>query len=278
MTKKPAAGRSAAAKAPWPPRPRSLDLALIAIGVQVFFSIARGALTWAYTSSLRQSLVDSNKAKKKPLDLCNVRNSKGCLDVNKQVHLSQILLLASAVLLSLLILLSVRTMLRGTRSGRAMYIAISLVGAFIGFAGSPLSILAVIGGGPVPLTVATGLAGVGSLVAIVVLFRPDAKVFFTPAGTAAGAAPRPGLSSLFGPKQPRGPRPGAGVPRGVPARGGARATAGSAAGSAGRAEAAERPTVASARSRAKMRSDAEAKGAALARSRAKASKSRRTDV
>jgi hypothetical protein len=153
--------------------------------------------------------------------------------------------------------MTMMSILRRGRSGRGINLALTLVaGLLAGYAGSPISVLLVISGGPAVLTGIAAVAALASIVAIVMLYRPDTKAFLNPDGVPA----RPGgLGALFGARPPRAPRPGL-----------ARA--------AGPAEATSPVPTEAPKSRAKVRSDndAIAKGAELARSRAKASKSRRS--
>jgi hypothetical protein len=238
----------------WPP---SLRLAVIAVAAQILLSLLRGVAVFGYTASLRAQEIKVNKdAGKSTKILCSVSAKKGCLDVASEVHTYQLQVLLYGVLVSVLVAMTVMSILRRGRSGRALYLAVTLAsGLLAGYAGSPVSLLAVISGGPVVLAAITALAAAASIVAMVMLYRPDMKAFLNPSGAPA----RPGgLGALFGPRPPRRPRPGA-APAAEPVV---------------KAVPAEAP-----RARAKVRSDndAVAKGAELARSRAKASKSRRSD-
>lgn len=247
-----------------PELPRTINLALMAIGAQVMLSLVRAGVLWGYTGTLRQSLTDANAAKDKPRELCGSAHPKGCLDVAHQVQVSLIELTVGAVLISVAVMLCARKIRQGVRSSRTVFAVLSVVGSFVGFAGSPLSIIALSGGGPVPLLVVTALAGLAALAAVVLLFLPESTRFFP----RPGADPaRPGLGSMFRarPIKERKPPPATGP----------RSTAASRA--AGRTAAAQRTP---AGARAKLRADeaAVARGAQLARNRAKASKSRRTEL
>jgi hypothetical protein len=241
--------------------PRSIVIAFYAICAQIGLSVLYAVLSWPLGTQLHKAIVDNNKKAKPPKTLCEVSRVKGCLDVSKTVHTLQIETSVITAVVALVVVLMLQRIRRGTRSGRSAYIVVSVVGGFVGFAGSPFSLLVVASGGPTALRVDSAAAAAASILAIVVLFRPDSKQFFdlmSPRVGATGAAPRPGLGSLFRPRPPveRKPQPTAGA----------------------------RPTTASPAERrlakAKTRNDAEAvaRGAALARGRAKASKSRRTDI
>jgi hypothetical protein len=177
------------------------------------------------------------------------------------------------------VVLMVQRIRRGTRSGRTFYIAASVLGALVGFAGSPISLLSVASSGPAIPRIVSTIAAASSVVAIVMLFRSDSQRFFDlksprPARGAAGGAgaARPGLGSLLRPRPPAPANGKAGV-NGKPQVNGKRSPAaptGPASDARGEGRLAK----------AKSRNDAEAvaRGAAMARNRAKASKSRRTDI
>jgi hypothetical protein len=113
------------------------------------------------------------------------------------------------------------------------------------------------------------LSGVASIVAIVLLFLPESRVYFRAVGDLRraefaakhGATPPPARGSLGGLFRPRPPAPATSRETGVSLD--------------KHAEAAGRPRAAKAKSRTEA--EAIARGAQLARERAKASKSRRTE-
>ncbi|MFN2518735.1 MAG: hypothetical protein ABR604_06770 [Jatrophihabitantaceae bacterium] len=249
-----------------PEPPRTINLAIAAIYAQIALSVLRAGLLWAYTGSLKQSLIDANNTRsaKDKLVLCGSAHPKGCLDVAHQVQVSLIELTVGSILISLAVLMCARKIRHGVRSARTMFVVLSIIGSFVGFAGSPLSVLALGSGGPLPLLLVTGLAGLASLAAIIALFLSESTRFF-PRPVRSGAPSR-GLGGLFAPRPPAGDKT-------APATG-TRSTAGL------RAPANETAKVANSGARAKGRADeaAVARGAALARSRAKASKSRRTEL
>jgi hypothetical protein len=266
--------------------PRSIGIALYAIYAQLAFAVAYAILSWPLGNQLHKSIIDSNSKAKTPKKLCGVPRLAGCLDVNKTVHTVQIETAVGTVLVGFVVVLMIARIRRGTRSGRTFYIAASVLGALVGFAGSPISLLSVASSGPAIPRVVSTLAAVSSVVAIVMLFRSDSQRFFDlksprPArgapgsGGAAGAA-RPGLGSLFRPRPLADSKPPANAKAGVngkPQVNGRRSPVS--------------PTSSAADSRsagrlakAKSRNDAEAvaRGAAMARTRARSSKSRRTDI
>lgn len=272
--------------------PRSIGIALYAIYAQLAFAVAYAILSWPLGNQLRKSIIDSNNKAKPRKTLCEVQRVAGCLDVNKTVHTVQIETAVGTALVGFVLVLMVQRIRRGTRSGRTFYIAASVLGALVGFAGSPISLLSVASSGPAIPRVVSTLAAVSSVVAIVMLFRSDSQGFFDlksprPARGAAGApgsagaagaagAARPGLGALFRPrpladtKLPASGKAGVGGKPGVNGKRPAAAPTGSAAD----------PRAAGRLAKAKSRNDAEAvaRGAAMARNRARASKSRRTDI
>jgi len=245
----------------------TINLALAAIGAQIVLSLIRAGLLWVYTGDLKQSLIDTNDARsaKDKLVLCGSARPKGCLDVAHQVSVSLIELTVGSVVISLAVLMCARKIRQGVRSARTLFVVLSVVGSFVGFAGSPLSILALGSGGPLPLLLATGLAGLASLAAIIALFLRESSKFFP--RPMRGGAPSRGLGAMFGPRaaSERKPQPASG-PRSNAGSGAAARTSPAQGNSAG------------ARAKARSEEAAVARGAQLARSRAKASKSRRTEL
>lgn len=236
--------------------PRTIKLAIAAICVQLSFALMYAVSEWPLGAELRRSLIDTNKGKKTPTPLCGNRPGKGCLDAAKSVRALQIETTLGTVLVAIAIALFVRRIRRGIRSGRTGYTAISLISVVVGFAGSPLSIMAVTYSGPVLLRAFSVLAGAAALAAIVALFLPESTRFLPKPVRGRGGG-------LFAPR-PRKPLPPTGLRSSAASRAAdPAATKGSASGA-----------------RAKDRTDeaAIARGAALARSRAKASKSRRTEL
>lgn len=246
--------------------PRAITLAIAAACTQVFFSVLYAVLTWPLSDQLRRTVINTN-ARTKKTPLCDITPGKGCLDVAKSVHAYQIDTSIGTLLVSIGILLLVRRIRRTNRSARPMYAAISLIGAVVGFAGSPLSILAVVSAGPVLPRVISTLGAAAGLAAIVLLFLPTSASYFAPPVQRRSGSSR-GFGGLFSPR-PRKPMPPTGLRRKAAAPTAAAPTAaGNPAKGGGRGV------------RAKERANdaAVARGAALARSRAKASKSRRTEL
>jgi hypothetical protein len=257
MTKPDAAANSAEQST----LPRTIQLASAAACTQVCFSLLYAALQWPLGDQLRRSVLKANGRKDKPSLLCDSHPGKGCLDVGKSVRSIQIQTTIGAILVAIAIALLLVRIRRGVRSARAFYIAVSVIGALVGFAGSPLSILAALAPGSVLLRLVSAVASVASVVAVVLLFLPESTKFF-PRPERAGASGR----GLFGPRPaPRQRPPRASGPfSSAASRGTARVTA--------------KPTAAGARAKVRSEEAAVARGAQLARSRAKASKSRRTEL
>jgi hypothetical protein len=239
-----------------PAPPRSMQLALGAIIVQLVLAAVYAILSWPLANQLHDAVIKSNAKQKKPKVLCGATRPGGCLDVDKTVHAIQRSTLIITVVIGLLIIFLMPRLRKGVRSSRTFYVAVTIISAMLGFSASPLSLVAVFSGGPVAPRVIAVLGAIASVIAIVALFVRESQRYFAQRSPNP-LGPRPGLGSLFRPR-PQAPRPDR-VPgmRSNPNRGENRPAA-----------------------RAKSRNDAEAiaRGAALARSRAKANKSRRTDV
>ena len=264
----PAPGRKPGAGAPADaPRPRSIIATLYAIGVQLVFAAVAAVLAWPLADELRREIIKANNnAGKNKKALCVPGQTiKNCLNVDSTLHSLQLRTLIGTIFVTAVLVYSAVRLYRGVRTGRTLYIAVSVIGGlFVGFGGSPLAIASAFAGGPAAPRIVQTVAGLASVFAVVLLFRPDASQFFatwSPRPTGATAGGRPGgFGGLFRPAPPRERKP-------APATG-VRSTA------ASRAEA----RVAKA-AKAKSRNDAEAiaRGAELARTRAKAAKSRRTE-
>jgi hypothetical protein len=240
-----------------PAPPRSMQLALGAIVVQLVLAAVYAILSWPLASQLHDAVIKSNAKQKKPKVLCGVTHPGGCLDVDKTVHAIQRSTLIITVVIGLLIIFLMPRLRKGVRSSRTFYVAVTIISAMLGFSASPLSLVALFSGGPVVPRVIAVLGALASALAIVALFVRESQRYFA-VRSPNPLGPRPGLGSLFRPRPPA-PRTSERVAgmRSNPNRGENRPAA-----------------------RAKSRNDAEAiaRGAALARSRAKANKSRRTDV
>ena len=233
-----------------PPRPRSVELATVAVGAQLLFAVVYAGLSWGFTAQIRRLIIDDNNKASHP---------KNPFDANKQLHMFRLATTQSTVLFVILLVLLTVMFRRGSGTGRWMFVVLCVIGGlFVQFVGSPLGIFAVTSKLPKAMGVVGTVSALASIVAIALLVVPGSATWFREMKLLAnpGAAQRPpGLGSLFAPRRPAVPPP--------PPRGSARTAA----------------NPAQAKSKAKVRADAEAvaKGAELARSRAKANKSRRSD-
>lgn len=252
------AARSDAAAAT-PPAP--VRQAVVAIGVQIVCGLAAALASWAFVSEYRVSLLRSNKDAKTPKTLCSVSKVKGCLDPDRTVHAFLVQSTIAAVVFVIALALLTRGILRGSRQSRMLYIIVSVVGAFLGFAASPLALLSLLSSGPAVIRVLSTIGALASIAAIVLLFRPAAARYIEAHSPRPAPGTRPKNSSLRSILAPRPMTDG-----------------GSTSGVSMTKEAADADAPARA-AKAKRRTDAEsvARGAELARARAKASKSRRTE-
>lgn len=242
------------------PIPRTIDWACIALGVTAVALVVRGLALLGSTSQLTAFLIktnnDAGSKKKTPY---------GPAQVNSDLHaLRQGTLLTGVVIgLALVLLLLAYRRVRTASGSRWAMLIVML------FTTLPLYVVP-IKGFPVFPEVAGVVVGVGSVVALALVFIPKpSQQYFRDCRDALvppelRGQPRPGL---FGPRRQR---PGLAGP-------GGRAAAARAAAQSRSAATSER-TGGAGKARAKVRSDADAiaRGAELARSRAKASKSRRT--
>jgi hypothetical protein len=243
-----------------PVPPRTINLVIAAVCVQVVFLLIRAGSMFGYTDELRRLLVDSNKKAKKPV------NPYGPSQIADDLHHLRTNGLVQGVVVSVALLLLAFSLRRPSTAGITRW---GLLVVMV-LTGGPLTIIPA-HGLPIVPQVSLVLAGLASIVAIVALFLPDSRNYFKAIGAARLAAsgrtatPGRGLAGLFT------PRPAA--ERKPPPASGLRSTA------ASRANARVAAKGGAAGTRAKVRSDeaAVARGAALARSRAKASKSRRTE-
>ncbi len=247
-------GRGARGDTPAVTPPKSIERARAAIGVVVLALVVRALGLLGSTESLRRYLADQNDNAKKPIKNYDVDGALHSLRVGSLIQTA-----VMAIALGLLVYALRRAR---SASGSRWALLIIIVLTSLPFYVVPIS------GWPVIPKVASVIAGLAAIVALVLVFVPTSSAYFRRCRDAVTppelrGQPRPGLAGLFGPRARRG---GAATPHGAaqPARP-ARAT---------------RSPANSGKSRAKVRSDAEAiaRGAELARSRAKASKSRRSDV
>jgi hypothetical protein len=259
------AARPARPEPPHVPIPRTVDLAVIAIGLEVVFTMLRALALRGYSSQLSQWLIDSNnkatgKNKKSPYTSADVAHDLAQLR-------SGVLLQSVIVSIALVILgLSLRRV-RGASGARwAVLIVIVLTSG-------PLAVVPVHGWPMLP-KVAGVLMGAASIAVIVLIVLPRSMNYFRDCKIASrgeGAAARPGLGGLFGPRSATAQR---GAASGTAAAERAKRSA-----AQSQPHTAEATNPARARSKAKVRADADAvaKGAELKRERQKASKSRRGD-
>ena len=244
-----------------PTPPRTINLAIAAVGAQVVFSLVRAGSMFGYTDQLSKLLVDSNTKAKKP------RSPYTSTQIADDLHrlringLWQGLVVAAALLL---LAFSLRRTSTASVTRWALLVVMVLTGG-------PFTVIPARGLPLVP-QVAPVFAGIASIVAIVALFLPDSRRYFKAVSAARLAAsgrtasPGRGLGGLFAPRPraERKPLPASGLRSSAASRAAPRASAKGGVGAV----------------RAKGRADeaAVARGAALARSRAKASKSRRTEL
>jgi hypothetical protein len=241
-----------------PVPPRTINLAIAAVCLQVAFMAVHLVSMFGYTDQLSELLRESNQKAKKPVA------NYGATQIADDLHrvrvngLWQGLVVAGALLL---LAFSLRRVSTASVTRWALIVVMVMTGG-------PLAVNPV-RGLPIVPQVASVLAGVASIVAIALLFVPESRKYFKAciaARTATtGRAPR-ARGSLFGPR-PAGQRkpPPASGPR-------------SSAASRSQAKVANPGGSSGSRSKVRAQDAAIAHGAELARSRAKASKSRRTEL
>jgi multisubunit Na+/H+ antiporter MnhB subunit len=246
-------------KPPTVPIPRTVDLAVIAVFAEAFFTLLRAVALRGYTSQLSQWLIDTNNK-------ATGKNHKANYGPDKVAHdLAQLrsgALTQGLIITAALVLLGLA--LRRTRAASGARWALLVV---IVLTSGPLAIMPVDGWPTLPKAAGV-LMGASAIAAIVLIVWPRSMNYFRDCKAAsrpAGAPARPGLAGLFAPR----PAPQRGGPATSPGRGAARSGAG--------AQSGEDANPARAKAKAKVRADADAvaKGAELARARAKANKPRR---
>ena len=259
-------GAPTPAATPNVPIPRTIDLAVLAVGLEAVFTLLRALALRGYTGRLSHWLVDSNnkatgKNKKSPYTAADVAHDLAQLRKGS--------LLEGLVIVVALIVLGI-SLRRVRGAGGARWALIILIILTSG----PLAVVPVQGWPALP-KIAGVLMGASSIAVIVLLLLPKSMMYFRACKAAlrpAGAPARPGMGGLFGPR-------GAAAQRGMASGRAAAQRAADAADASSAAQTAEAANPARAKAKAKVRTDADAvaKGAELARSRAKASKSRRGD-
>jgi hypothetical protein len=242
-----------------PVPPRTINLAIAAVCVQVVFMVVHIASMFAYTDQLSRLLRDSNAKLKKP------HNPYGAAEIANDLHRIRVNGLWQGIIVAAALLLLAFSLRRvNTASVTRWALIVVMV-----MTGGPLAVNPV-RGLPVVPQIASVLAGVASIVAIVCLFLPESRKYFKAVAAARMAAtgrqPRAARGSLFA------PRPS--VQRKPPLASGLRSSAAS----RGQAKVSNSGATSGSRSKALAHEAAVARGAELARSRAKASKSRRTEL
>lgn len=254
----PAAPGRSSGKPPAVPVPRTIDLAVIAVFAEAFFTVLRAVALRGYTSQLSQWLIDTNNKATGKNHKANYGPSKVAHDLAQMRSgaLTQGLIIAVALVL-------LAYALRRTRAASGARWALLAV---IVLTSGPLAIMPVHGWPTLP-KVAGVLMGAASIAAVVLILVPQSMNYFRQCKVAsrpAGAPPRPGLAGLL-------------APRPAPPRGDATTISRGTAKPGVGPQTAEDSNPARARAKAKVRADADAvaKGADLARARAKAHKPRR---
>ncbi|MDQ2749198.1 MAG: hypothetical protein M3Y44_06695 [Actinomycetota bacterium] len=249
-----------------PVPPRTINVAVIAVCLQVAFAVGYVIVLLPLGDQLRRTVIKANADAKKPRLLCNTHPGKGCLDAAKTVRTFQTQAAIGTVLIAVIIVFVAMRMRKGIRSGRTMYVAVSVVGAFVGFVGSPLAITAALSSGPALPRIATTLAAASAMAALILVLLPESRRYFDAVSPRPNAGQPRARGSLFGPRPAAGrkPPPGSGLR--------------SSAASRAQARAAKPGVTPGSRSKTRANEAAVAHGAELARSRAKASKSRRTEL
>jgi hypothetical protein len=257
------AGRPSRPEPPQVPIPRTVDLAVLAIGLEVVFTMVRALSLRGYTSQLSQWLIDSNNK-------ATGKNHKANYSASDVAHdLAQLrsgVLLQSVIVSIALVILGVS--LRRVRGASGARWAVLIV---IVLTSGPLAVVPVHGWPTVP-KVAGVLMGAASIAVIVLIVLPRSMNYFRDCKIASrGEGAAPGLAGLFGPRSATARR---GAASGAAAADRAKRPA-----AQSQPHTAEATNPARARSKAKVRADADAvaKGAELKRERQKASKSRKID-
>jgi hypothetical protein len=251
----------AAQPAERPVPPRTINLAIAAVCVQVVFLAIHTASMFGYTDQLRQLLQDSNAKAKKPV------NPYGPTQIAHDLHQIRVNGVWQGVIVAGALLLLAFSLRRTSTAGVTRW---ALIVVMV-MTGGPLAVNPV-HGLPIVPQLASVLAGVASIVAIVSLFLPESRKYFKAVSAARAAAtgrqPRAarGLGSIFAPRPP--------VQRKPPPASGLRSSAASRA----QAKVSDSARASGSRSKARAHEAAISHGAELARSRAKASKSRRTEL
>jgi len=249
-----------------PSAPRTVNLAIGAVLLQVFFVLLRAAAFFGFTDQLQRLLVKSNndlkvtdKNRKDPHTYV-VHSHQVLHDLHswrQNTLLNGVVIAAALVFLAL----SLRRVSMATITRWALVVVMFLTGG-------PLDLLQLSTNLPGPLKLLYALSAASALAAIVLLFLPESRAYFHAVsdlrrqqyanryGPRPAAAPRPSLRTLFAPRM---------SPQ-------------SDAGQQAQPTAPDKPTASGAKSKSRAEAEAIERGARMARERAKASKSRRTEA
>jgi hypothetical protein len=274
FTKAPRVVNAAQPTGPAPALPRTMQLALGAIILQIVASIVRAVSMRGDTAQFEQWLFDTNKKAKKPKSPYSLdpSDTKGFAALTHDLHTvrSSAMLQAVVIGIALVLLLLVLRRVRSAGMGRIALIVITVLTE------GPFYVIPTHGWPALPKAVSV-IYGLASILSVVLLLLPQSNEYFRACkrlSTPEGTVPRPGLGSLFGGAR----NAGAGTRAAAGGRG-ARPAATRNATTRPTRPASARPETARAAQKTKARDAAVAKGAELARSRAKAaSKSRKPEA
>jgi hypothetical protein len=276
------ARNAATPSTPSPALPRTMQLAMGAIVLQIVAGLVRAVSMRGHTAQFEQWLFDTNKKAKKPKSPYSLdpTNTKGFAALTHDLHTvrSTAMLQAIVIGIALVLLVFVLRRVRSAGMGRIALIVITVLTE------GPFYVIPTHGWPSMPKTFSV-IYGLASILTIILLLMPASNEYFrackliaNPNGPARG-----GLGALFGGPRNAGARTGTGARGGTgaaaarTARPPRNATTRPAAASPGGAQA--RGAQARAGQKAKAREASVAKGADLARTRAKAaSKSRKTEA
>jgi hypothetical protein len=255
------AGRPSRPETPQVPIPRTVDLAVLAVGALIVFTLLHLILARGFTDQLIHVLRHENAISKNP-----IKNFKGH---EQLAHFRKGLLLQGLIASAALGLLGYS--LRRTRAASGARWALLIIIVLLANTNGPLMVVP-ISGYPGAMQVARILIGISSIAVLVFMLLPKSMNYFRDCKIASrGEGAAPGLAGLFGPRSATARR---GAASGAAAADRAKRPA-----AQSQPHTAEATNPARARSKAKVRADADAvaKGAELKRERQKASKSRKID-
>ncbi|HLY33779.1 MAG TPA: hypothetical protein VKQ07_04545, partial [Jatrophihabitantaceae bacterium] len=244
--------------------PRTVNLAIAAVCMQVFFVVLRAGAFFGFSDELKRLLVKANNDLKSTDK--NKKNPYTPTQIAHDLHTWRQNTLLNGIVIAVALLFlawTLRKVTMATVTRWALFVVMFLTGG-------PLDLLQLSTNLPAALKALYALSALSAIAAIVLLFMPDSRIYFRAIGdvrraqygnkygSRPAAAPRPSLRTMFAPR----PTATSNEPEAT-----STPTA--------------KPTAAAAGGRAKSRADADAieRGARLARERAKAaSKSRRTEA